>query len=74
MQNEQILDRIENLRRRKLYEEKKPAKLGFASMCKYFEDKVAKETKAIEVEQVHKTKLKKAIKAKVAAKKAGRIL
>ena len=69
MQSEQILDRIENLRGRKPYEEKKAAKLGFASLYEYFEDKIAKETKAIEAEQVHKTKLKKAIKTKLGAKK-----
>ena len=46
MQNELILERIENLRGRKPYEEKKAAKLGFASLYEYFEDKIAKEAKA----------------------------
>ena len=69
MQIELILNRIENLRGRKPYEEKKAAKLGFASIYEYFEDKIAKGTKAIEAEQADKTKLKKAIKTKVVAKK-----
>ena len=69
MQNELILERIENLRGRKPYEEKKAAKLGFASLYEYFEDKIAKEAKALEADQADKTKLKKAIKTKAVAKK-----
>ena len=69
MQNELILNRIENLRGRKPYEEKKAAKLGFASLYDYFEDKIEKEAKALEANQADKTKLKKAIKAKTVAKK-----
>tara|TARA_B100001989_G_C24233291_1_gene313675 strand:+ start:359 stop:592 length:234 start_codon:yes stop_codon:yes gene_type:complete len=69
MQNELILNRIENLRGRKPYEEKKAAKLGFASLYEYFEDKIAKEAKALEANQADKTKLKKAIKMKAVAKK-----
>ena len=69
MQNELILERIENLRGRKPYEEKKAAKLGFASLYEYFEDKIAKESKALEADQAHKTKVKKAIKTKAVAKK-----
>ena len=69
MQNELILNRIENLRGRKPYEEKKAAKLGFASLYEYFEDKIAKEAKALEADQVDKTKLKKAIKPKAVEKK-----
>ena len=68
MQNELILNRIENLRGRKPYEEKKAAKLGFASLYEYFEDKIAKEAKALEPDQADKTKLKKAIKTKAVAK------
>ena len=49
MENQIILDRIENLRGRRDYEEKKAAKLGFASLYDYFEDKIAKETKAVGV-------------------------
>ena len=59
MQNEQILNRIENLRGRKPYEEKKAAKLGFASLYEYFEDKIAKESKALEADQADKIRLKK---------------
>ena len=69
MQNELILNRIENLRGRKPYEEKKAAKLGFASLYEYFEDKIAKETKALEADQADKTKLNTAIKTKAVAKK-----
>ena len=69
MQNELILNRIENLRGRKPYEEKKAAKLGFASLYDYFEDKIAKEAKALEADQSGKTILKKTIKTKAAAKK-----
>jgi len=73
MQNELILERIENLRGRKPYEEKKAAKLGFASLYEYFEDKIAKESKALEANQARKTTSKtiskKAIKTKAVAKK-----
>ena len=69
MQNELILERIENLRGRKPYEEKKAAKLGFASLYEYFEDKISKEAKALEADQAHKTKVKKSIKTKAVAKK-----
>ena len=48
MENQLILDRIENLRGRRGYEEKKAAKLGFASLYDYLEDKIAKETMAVE--------------------------
>ena len=71
MQNELILERIENLRGRKPYEEKKAAKLGFASLYEYFEDKISKEAKALEADQAHKTKVKKAIKTKAVDKKTG---
>ena len=69
MENELILNRIKNLRGRKPYEEKKAAKLGFASIYDYFEDKIEKESKALEANQADKTKLKKAIKTKAVAKK-----
>ena len=71
MQNELILERIENLRGRKPYEEKKAAKLGFASLYEYFEDEIAKEAKALEAEHADKIELKKAIKTKAVAKQAG---
>ena len=57
MQKELVLKRIENLRGRKPYEEKKAAKLGFASLYEYFEDKIAKEAKALEADRADKTKL-----------------
>ena len=69
MQNELILEQIKNLRGRKPYEEKKAAKLGFASLYEYFEDKIAKEAKALEADRADKTKVKKAIKTKAVAKK-----
>ena len=71
MQNELILEQIKNLRGRKPYEEKKAAKLGFASLYEYFEDKISKEAKALEADQAPKTKVKKAIKTKAVDKKTG---
>ena len=59
MQNELILTRIENLRGRKPYEEKKAAKLGFESLYEYFEDKIAKEAEALEADQAIKAIPKK---------------
>ena len=64
MQNELILEQIKNLRGRKPYEEKKAAKLGFASLYEYFEDKIAKEAKALEADIADKTKSKETIKTK----------
>ena len=51
MQNQEIVKIIENLKRRKNYEEKKASKLGFASLYAYFEDKISKKQKAIEDKQ-----------------------
>ena len=48
MQNQEIVKIIENLKGRRGYEEKRAAKLGFASLYKYFEDKISKKQKAIE--------------------------
>ena len=48
MQNQEILQKIDGLKGRKSYEEKKASKLGFASLYDYFEDKISKEKKAIE--------------------------
>ena len=53
MQNQEILEIIENLKGRRSYEEKKASKLGFSSLYAYFEDKILKQTKAIEVEKKH---------------------
>jgi len=52
MENQLILDRIENLRGRRSYEEKKAAKLGFASLYDYLEDKIVKETIALEKKDI----------------------
>ena len=72
MQNEVISERIKGLRGRKSYEERKAAKLGFVSLYEYFEDKITKEAKALEAEQVRKTDLsEKTIKKVVAKKQAG---
>ena len=68
------MERIENLRGRKPYEEKKAAKLGFGSLYEYFEDKISKESKAPVADQAHKTKLKKAKKNESGRKKAGWVL
>ena len=51
MQNQEIVKIIENLKGRKNYEEKRAAKLGFASLYDYFEDKISKKQKALEEEQ-----------------------
>ena len=55
MKDELILERIDSLRGRQPYEDKKAAKLGFASLYEYFEDKIAKEAKALEADQADKT-------------------
>ena len=69
MQNDLILERIESLRGRKPYEEKKAAKLGFASLYEYFEDKINKEAKALQAGQASNANLSKLTKKKVVAKK-----
>ena len=69
MENELILKRIEGLRGRKSYEEKKAAKLGFASLYEYFEDKITKEAKELEAEQAINANLSKLKKKKAVAKK-----
>ena len=48
MQDQQIIQIIENLKGRRNYEEKKAAKLGFASLYEYFEYKIIKEKEAAE--------------------------
>ena len=42
---------IDNLKGRKVYEEKRASKLGFASLYDYFEDKISKKQKTLEDEQ-----------------------
>ena len=51
MQNQNIIQKIENLKGRRNYEEKKAYKLGFSSLYNYFEDKILKEKKLIEDQQ-----------------------
>ena len=51
MQNQEIVKIIENLKGRRIYEEKRASKLGFASLYEYFEDKISKKHKALEEEQ-----------------------
>jgi hypothetical protein len=48
MQDQQIINIIANLKGRRNYEEKKAAKLGFASLYEYFEYKIIKEKEAAE--------------------------
>ena len=49
MENRLVLERIENLRGKRAYEEKKAAKLGFLSLYDYFEDKLLREAQANEI-------------------------
>ena len=51
MQKQEIVKLIENLKGRRVYEEKRASKLGFASLYDYFEDKISKKQKALEDEQ-----------------------
>jgi hypothetical protein len=48
MENQQILKKIENLKGRRAYEEKRAAKLGFTSLYAYFEHKLHKLNSAAE--------------------------
>ena len=70
MTNKEVLERIENLRGKRTYEEKKAVKLGFSSLYDYFEDKVAKEAMDLEIVEdskfasSNKTKKKKSQKEK----------
>ena len=65
MQNQEIIKIIGNLKGRKNYEQKKATKLGFPSLYAYFEDKILKEKKAVELkenkinENVNQDKVKK---------------
>ena len=42
MENSEVIKIIENLKGRRPYEEKRAAKLGFASLHEYIEDKIQK--------------------------------
>jgi hypothetical protein len=48
MEDQKILQLIKNLKGRRAYEEKKAAKLGFASLYAYFEHKLQKSASAEE--------------------------
>tara|TARA_A100001388_G_scaffold184220_1_gene138215 strand:+ start:289 stop:504 length:216 start_codon:yes stop_codon:yes gene_type:complete len=48
MDNPEVLKKIENLRGRRAYEEKRAVKFGFSSLYEYIADKIEK--KAIDVE------------------------
>ena len=47
MQNSEVIKIIENLKGRRPYEEKRAAKLGFASLHEYIEDKIQKKQSAV---------------------------
>ena len=51
MQNKEIIQKIENLKGRRNYEEKKALKLGFTSLYSYYENKFAKQEVLIEDEK-----------------------
>ena len=51
MGNKIVLERIQNLRGKRSYEEKKAAKLGFPSLYAYFEDKITNETQADKIKK-----------------------
>ena len=59
MQNQDIIKKIENLKGRKSYEEKKASKLGFSSLYNYFEDKILKEKQMIEDKKKELDEIKK---------------
>ena len=74
MQNQQIIQQIENLKGRRAYEEKRAAKLGFATLYDYFKHKLeksalAKETSEARLEQF-KIKKELARTAKAEKKKS----
>ena len=51
MQDQNILKIIDNLKGRKIYEQKKAAKLGFPSLYAYYEYKVLKQKKINESQE-----------------------
>jgi len=59
MQNQDIIQKIENLKGRRNYEEKKASKLGFSSLYNYFEDKILKENQMIEDKKKELDEIKK---------------
>ena len=71
MQNKEIIQKIENLKGRRNYEEKRASKLGFASLYDYFEDKISKKQKALEDEQKELEATKADDQPKAAKKSCG---
>ena len=67
MENKIVSERIQNLRGKRSYEEKKAAKLGFPSLYAYFEDKIANES------QADKIKKNKSFGKNKSAKKTSRL-
>ena len=61
MENQQVIQQIENLKGRRAYEEKRAAKLGFATLYDYFEHKLQKSALAAEASsaQLERLKIKK---------------
>ena len=51
MQDQEIVKIIDSLKGRRVYEEKRASKLGFASLYDYFKDKISKKQKAVEDKQ-----------------------
>ena len=60
MQNQEIVKKIENLKGRRNYEEKRASKLGFTCLYDYFEYKISRKKEVIEQEQ-KKLKLTKTL-------------
>jgi DNA-binding sugar fermentation-stimulating protein len=71
MQNQEIVKIIENLKGRRNYEEKRASKLGFASLYDYFEDKISKKQKALEVKQIELEATKTEVQPKATKKSCG---
>ena len=71
MQKQEIVKLIENLKGRRVYEEKRASKLGFASLYDYFEDKISKKQKALEDQQKELEAAKTDNQPKAAKKSCG---
>ena len=71
MENQQILLQIKNLKGRRSYEEKRAAKLGFASLYAYFEHKLQKLALAAEenAAQLERLKIEKELARTAKAEK-----
>ena len=71
MENQQIIQQIENLKGRRSYEEKRAAKLGFANLYDYFEDKLQKSALAKEASEakLERFKIKKELARTAKAEK-----